>query len=89
MKIAELEFCRCAIVLPAWAAIRRPPAIQIKAGQKGCLPRHQGTQGGDLIGIVMSRYKGRQSAKSVEQDFPHYVDVVVPNGGDASYLSVR
>jgi hypothetical protein len=32
----------------------------------------------------MSRYKARQSAKSVEQDFPHYVYVVVPNGGDAS-----
>jgi hypothetical protein len=29
----------------------------------------------------MSRYKGRQSAKAVEQDFPHYVDVVVPEGG--------
>ena len=28
----------------------------------------------------MSRYKGRQSAKAVEQDFPHYVDVVVPEG---------
>jgi hypothetical protein len=32
----------------------------------------------------MSRYTARQSAKSVEQDFPHYADVVVPNGGDAS-----
>ena len=32
----------------------------------------------------MSRYKGRQRAKSVEQDFPHYVDVGVPNGSDAS-----
>jgi hypothetical protein len=29
----------------------------------------------------MSRYKGRQSAKAVEQDFPHYVDIVVPEGG--------
>jgi hypothetical protein len=29
----------------------------------------------------MSRYKGRQSAKFVEQDFPHVVDVVVPEGG--------
>ena len=29
----------------------------------------------------MSRYKGRQSAKAIEQDFPHYVDVVVPEGG--------
>ena len=29
----------------------------------------------------MSRYKGRHSAKAVEQDFPHYVDVVVPEGG--------
>ena len=24
----------------------------------------------------MSRYKGRQSAKAVEQDFPHFVDMV-------------
>ena len=29
----------------------------------------------------MSRYKGRQSARSVEQDFPHFVDVAVPPGG--------
>jgi hypothetical protein len=29
----------------------------------------------------VSRYKGRQNAKAVEQDFPHYVDVVVPEGG--------
>ena len=29
----------------------------------------------------MSRYKSRQSAKAVEQDFPHFVDVVVPPGG--------
>ena len=26
-------------------------------------------------------HKGRQSAKSVEQDFPHFVDIVVPPGG--------
>jgi len=29
----------------------------------------------------MSRYKGRQSAKLVEQNFPHHVDIVVPPGG--------
>jgi hypothetical protein len=29
----------------------------------------------------MSRYRGRRSAKSVEQGFPHYVDVTVPPGG--------
>ena len=29
----------------------------------------------------MSRYKGRQSARSVEQDFPHFVDIAVPPGG--------
>ena len=28
----------------------------------------------------MSRYKSRQSAKAVEQDVPHFVDVVVPPG---------
>ena len=28
----------------------------------------------------MSRYKGRQSAKHVEREFPHFVDVVVPPG---------
>ena len=26
----------------------------------------------------MTRYKGRQNAKAVEKDFPHFVDVVVP-----------
>jgi hypothetical protein len=30
---------------------------------------------------AMSRYKSRHSAKAVEQDFPHYVDVVVPPSG--------
>ena len=29
----------------------------------------------------MGRYKGRQSAKAVEKDFPHFVDMVVPLGG--------
>ena len=29
----------------------------------------------------MTRYKGRQSAKAVVQDFPHFVDMVVPPGG--------
>jgi hypothetical protein len=29
----------------------------------------------------MSRYNGRQSAKSIERDFPHFVDMVVPLGG--------
>jgi hypothetical protein len=30
---------------------------------------------------MMSRYKGRQSAKDVERDFPHFVDIVVPPRG--------
>ena len=34
----------------------------------------------------MTRYKGRQSAKAVEQDFPHFVDMVVPPGGLGSRL---
>ena len=29
----------------------------------------------------MSRYKDRQSAKSVEQDFPHFVEIAVPPNG--------
>jgi hypothetical protein len=29
----------------------------------------------------MSRYKGRQSAKAIERDFPHVVETVVPEGG--------
>ena len=35
---------------------------------------------------IMSRYKGRQSAKAVERDFPHFVDIVVPVGGLGSKL---
>jgi hypothetical protein len=35
----------------------------------------------------MSRYKGRQSAKAVQQDFPHFVDVVVPEGGLGNKLN--
>ena len=34
----------------------------------------------------MTRYKGRQNAKAVEQDFPHFVDIVVPPGGLGSKL---
>jgi hypothetical protein len=29
----------------------------------------------------MSSYKGRQNAKAIELDFPHFVDIVVPLGG--------
>jgi hypothetical protein len=29
----------------------------------------------------LTRYKSRQSAKAVEQDFQHFVDIVVPPGG--------
>jgi hypothetical protein len=29
----------------------------------------------------MTRYKGHQSAKAVEQEFPHFVDIAVPPGG--------
>ena len=29
----------------------------------------------------MSRYKGGRSAKSVERDFPHFINIVVPSGG--------
>ena len=34
----------------------------------------------------MTRYKGRQNAKAVERDFPHFVDIVVPLGGLGSKL---
>ena len=29
----------------------------------------------------MFRHKGRQNAKAVERDFPHFIDIVVPPGG--------
>jgi hypothetical protein len=29
----------------------------------------------------MTRYEGRQSAKAIERDFPHIVEMVVPEGG--------
>ena len=29
----------------------------------------------------MNRYTGRNSAKAVELDFPHFVDILVPPGG--------
>jgi hypothetical protein len=35
----------------------------------------------------MSRYKGRASAKAVEKDFPHHVDIAVPFGGLGSRLN--
>jgi hypothetical protein len=34
----------------------------------------------------MTRYKGRQNAKAVEQDYPHFVDLAVPPGGLGSRL---
>lgn len=35
----------------------------------------------------MSLYKGRQSAKAVEKDFPHFVEIVVPRGGLGTNLN--
>jgi hypothetical protein len=35
----------------------------------------------------MSRYKGRHSAKAVERDFPHFVDIPVPVGGLGNRLN--
>jgi hypothetical protein len=29
----------------------------------------------------MSRYKGRQNANAVERDFPHIVEMAIPDGG--------
>jgi hypothetical protein len=29
----------------------------------------------------MTRYKGRQSPKDIEQDFPHSVEMIVPESG--------
>jgi hypothetical protein len=34
----------------------------------------------------MTRYEGRQNAKAVERDFPHFVDIVAPPGGLGSKL---
>ena len=34
----------------------------------------------------MTRYKGSHSAKAVERDYPHFVDVAVPPGGLGSRL---
>ena len=31
--------------------------------------------------IVMTRYKGRTKAKTIERDFPHHVEMIVPEGG--------
>jgi len=36
--------------------------------------------GGDCQDANMSRYKGSQAAKIIEQSFPHSVDVAVPSG---------
>jgi len=34
----------------------------------------------------MTRPKGRQSAKAVEKDLPHFVDLVIPLGGFGNRL---
>jgi hypothetical protein len=34
----------------------------------------------------MSRYKGRTSPKSIERDFPHIVEMVVPEGDLGGWL---
>jgi hypothetical protein len=31
--------------------------------------------------LNMSRYKSGRSAKSVERDFPHFINIAVPSGG--------
>jgi hypothetical protein len=35
----------------------------------------------------MPHYRSRQSAKAVEHDFPHFVEMVVPEGGLGSNLN--
>ena len=35
----------------------------------------------------MSRYNGRASAKAVEKDYPHFVDIAVPLGGLGTRLN--
>ena len=35
----------------------------------------------------MSRYRDRQTAKAVEHDFPHFVEMIVPEGGLGSQLN--
>ena len=35
---------------------------------------------------MQARYKGRFSAKLIERDFPHIVEIVVPPGGFGSKL---
>ena len=34
-----------------------------------------------MRGFKWHRYKGRPSAKNIERDFPHAVDIAVPLGG--------
>ena len=36
---------------------------------------------------MMTRYKGRPSAKSIERDFPHIVEMIVPEGGFGTRLN--
>jgi hypothetical protein len=36
----------------------------------------------------MTRYKGRQSAKAVQKEFPYFVDIVVPPGGLGNHVTV-
>jgi hypothetical protein len=50
--------------------------------------RHQKALGTEMhrgpyanVNRNMTHYKGRQSAKAVEKDFPHFVDMFVPDGG--------
>ena len=38
------------------------------------------------LAIVMARYKGRTSPKTIERDFPHVVEIAVPPGGLGAQL---
>ena len=33
------------------------------------------------LGLPMTRYRGRISAKAIETIYPHFVDIIVPPGG--------
>jgi hypothetical protein len=35
----------------------------------------------------MSHYRNRQNAKAIENDFPHFVEMLVPEGGLGSQLT--
>lgn len=69
------------------------------SNDSGALPHRAKVRAGSLafdlyvgisgynVGVEMTRYKSRTSAKAIERDYPHFVEFPIPEGGFGDRLN--